>query len=132
MAVRFEYDAKQQLLLITFDGELLDEQLVSSYRLARQIGLRHEIKCGIIDGTGIVSFNISPDTVKSLAQHPTMFPERSRRCIVVPQDFLFGMARMYQALGGETRDLLRVVRNLEEAYKYLDITAPTNLTLVEE
>jgi hypothetical protein len=132
MAVRFEYDAEQQLLLLTFDGELRDETLVQAYRTARRFAAKHEIKRGILDGTKIESFSVSAETVQSLAHHQTMFPEDSDRCIVVSQDYLFGMARMYQLLGGESRDKLRVVRSLDEAYAHLKMDPPANLQLLEE
>jgi hypothetical protein len=61
-----------------------------------------------------------------------MFPENTDRCVVVTHDALYGMARMYQMLGGESRDRLRVVRSLEEAYNYLHLQTPLQLETVEE
>jgi hypothetical protein len=61
-----------------------------------------------------------------------MLPENSDRCIVVDQDYLYGMARMYQMLGGNSRERLNVVRTLQEAYEYLKIRPPTHLETIAE
>ena len=46
------------------------------------------------------------------------------RVIVVPIDFIFGLARMFQMLGEKTRPDLHVVRTLDEAYRLLQIESP--------
>ena len=131
MAARFEYDPKLKLLLITFTGEVDDHDLVHAYRAGRKYALTHVIERGIVDGTQVAGFTVSPDLVKSLAHHPPMFPEESDRCIVVDQDYLFGMARMYQLLAGESRERLRITRTLQEAYEHLHIEAPSDLEIIE-
>jgi hypothetical protein len=130
--VRFEYDTVQQLLLITFDGELKDPDLVDAYRIARAVATKREIKRGVLDGTRVSSFSVSANAVKLLATQPPMLPENSDRCIVVEQDYLYGMARMYQMLGGDTRERLNVVHTLQEAFEYLKIQPPTHLELIAE
>ncbi|ABF43374.1 hypothetical protein Acid345_4374 [Candidatus Koribacter versatilis Ellin345] len=131
MAARFEYDPESKLLLITFTGEVRDPDLVNAFRAARRLSMTHALERGILDGTQIASFNASPEIVKSLAEHPPMFPDDSDRCIVVNEDYLFGMARMYQMLGGESRDRLRIVRSMQEAYEYLNIVDPPRLQKIE-
>jgi hypothetical protein len=132
MPVRFEYEAEQKLLLITFSGALLDADLVRVYQQSRDFAAEHVIARGILDGLRLTSFNVSSELVRSIAHQPPMLPEDSDRCIVVSQDYLYGMARMYQLMGGESRDRLRVVRTLDEAYQYLGIAPPTNLQAIEE
>lgn len=131
MAVHFEYDAAQSLLLITFQGELRDADLVDLYQKTQQCTARYSIERGILDGLNIQSFEATPEIIRSLAHKPSMFPEKSDRCIVVGQDALFGMARMYQMLGGESRERLRIVRTLQEAYDYLHVETPLHLEPIE-
>lgn len=131
MAAHFQYDPELQLLLITFTGDVQDADLVHAFRAARRVSTAHSLRLGIIDGTQVSAFNASPEIVKSLAEHPPMFPEDSDRCIVVQADYLFGMARMYQMLGGESRDRLRIVRTMQEAYDYLKIEPPGKLETIE-
>ncbi len=131
MAARFQYDEDLKLLLITFTGDVQDPDLVHAFRAARRHSASHAVERGIVDGTQVASISISPEIVQSLAHHAPMFPETSARCIVVEQDYLFGMARMYQMLGGESRERLRVVRTMQDAYDYLKIETPTHLQTIE-
>lgn len=131
MAVQFQYDAAQQLLLVVFEGNLRDADLVDVYRRTQEFAGRYTIQRGILDGLKINSFEASPEMIRSLAHQPTMFPEGADRCIVVDQDALYGMARMYQMLGGDSRDRLRVVRTLQEAYNYLHLQTPLQLDTIE-
>jgi len=131
MAARFEYDAELKLLLITFTGEVGNADLVNAFRVGRKLTASHAIERGILDGTQVQAFQATAELVQSLAHHPPMFPEDTDRCIVVEQDFLFGMARMYQMLAGESRDRLRVVRSMADAYAYLKIDPPSRLQAIE-
>ncbi len=132
MAVLFQYDAAQQLFLVTFDGELRDAELRDAYRKTQQFATRFAIRRGILDGLNIRSFEASPETIRSLAHQAPMFPENTDRCVVVTHDALFGMARMYQMLGGESRERLRIVRTLQEAYDYLRLKTPLQLETLED
>jgi hypothetical protein len=132
MAARFQYDAKQELLLLTFEGELGDADLMQAYETARRCAAAMPVRRGLIDGRAVTTFSVSAEEVKTLAHLPPMLPATIDRCIVVEQDFLFGMARMYQMLGGDSRDRLRVCRNLQEAYEYLNIQPPQELQTVAD
>ena len=127
MAIRYEYDERVKLLLLTFTGEVHDRELLEAYRKAQQISATHVVERGLLDGRGVTSFAVSPETMKMLAHEPTMLPVNSDRCVVAEQDYLFGMTRMYQSLGGESRDRLRVVRTMQEAYEYLQVQPPLEL-----
>lgn len=130
MAVHLRYDAELELLLMEFEGDLADSDLTSAFKLLQGFAATHRIRRGVLDGTRVQHFAITAETVQRLAQTPTMFPADSDRCIVVRQDYLYGMARMYQMLGGDSRERLRVVRTLDEAYDHLKITPPKNLQLM--
>lgn len=132
MPLRFEYDTELQLLLLTFLGELRDSDLIQAYRKTHKFATENVVSRAILDGLSVTTFAVSPEIVHSIAHQPPMVPEDSDRCIVVSQDYLYGMARMYQLLGGESRERLRVVRTLEEAYQYLGIVPPTHLRALEE
>ena len=131
MSVRFEYDDERKLLLVTFAGVLQDEELVRAYRTGQELQKTHEIALGVVDGTAVTSFSISTDLVKSLASRPPMFPELSDRYICVAQTVLYGMARMYQLLAGQSRERLRVVRTVEDAYNDLKIQPPQHLKPID-
>ena len=130
MAVKLYHDAEQRLLLLTFDGELRDADLSEAYRRAAAFQRRVRVQRGILDGRGVDKFSISAERVKRMAIEPPMFDASLHRCIVVGQDFIYGMARMYQMLGGESREHLHVVRTIEEAYAKLGVKAPEKLEMV--
>jgi hypothetical protein len=44
--------------------------------------------------------------------------------MVVPQDYRFGMMRMFQILSELTRPDFQVVRTLDEAYRLLRVESP--------
>jgi hypothetical protein len=46
------------------------------------------------------------------------------RILVIPKDFIFGMARMFQMITEKTRPELQVVRTLEDAYLLLKVETP--------
>lgn len=127
MAVRFQYDRAQQVLWITFEGDLDDAQLTKTYEHGRKIVPRLELRGAMLDGRGLKSIDVTSAAIMRIAQMPPLVPEESDRAIVVDQTLAFGLARMYQILGGESRERLRVCRTLDEAYEYLKIEAPTQL-----
>lgn len=43
---------------------------------------------------------------------------------MIPRDFIYGLARMFQILTEETQPELRVVRTMEEAYRLLEVSSP--------
>ena len=75
----------------------------------------------IADLTEVTQVEVSGDDIREIAQK-NIFSPLSRRAIVVPNDVLFGLARMYEILRelqGESG--IRVFRTLDEA---LDWVAP--------
>ncbi|MGA7629472.1 MAG: hypothetical protein WCB11_01815 [Terriglobales bacterium] len=43
---------------------------------------------------------------------------------MIPQIFIYGLARMFQILGEKSRPELQVVRTMEEAYQLLGVEDP--------
>ncbi|HKD50273.1 MAG TPA: hypothetical protein VKB90_05730 [Candidatus Acidoferrum sp.] len=75
----------------------------------------------IADLTEVTQVEVSGDDIREIAQK-NIFSPLSRRAIVVPNDVIFGLARMYEILRelqGESG--IRVFRTLDEA---LDWVAP--------
>lgn len=53
-----------------------------------------------------------------------VFSEKSRRAVVAPGDFVFGLARMYEVFSGSTEENFSVFRNLDEAMEWLEKNRP--------
>jgi hypothetical protein len=80
---------------------------------------------GILDMTEVTSLEATAAIVRTLARSapPISNPEYPR-FLVAGSDHVYGMLRMYQIVGGESRATLHVVRNITDAYAALGITEP--------
>lgn len=132
MAVRFQYDPAQQLLCVTMTGELDDAQLLKMFQSSTKWTAQRSIRRGLLDGLGLTSVSVPSETIRALAHRSPMLPEDCDRAVVTSQDLFYGLARMYQILGGESRERLRVCRTLQEAYEYLQVEVPVSLEHLEE
>ena len=73
----------------------------------------------VADLTEVTQIELSGDDIRELAGK-NIFSRHSRRAFVVPNDVIFGLARMYQILReleGETG--IRVFRTLDEALDWV-------------
>jgi hypothetical protein len=117
----FAYDHRIRLLRITFHGDLDDKNLTEATRKLREVARLISPEKVLSDFSGVTSLEISSETVNSLAHLRPVFGVEVAQVIFAPQDHVFGMARMFQALSAEQRPTMKVVRNLAEAYRILGI-----------
>lgn len=117
----FAYDSRVCLLRITFRGDLDDKNLTEATRKLREVAPRIHPEKVLSDFSQVTSLEISSEVVNSLAHLRPVFPESVAQVIFAPQDHVFGMARMFQALSADQRPTMKVVRNLQEAYRILGI-----------
>jgi glycine cleavage system aminomethyltransferase T len=107
------------------EGRVTDELIMKYYGEVGKYVQRTNPRAGIFDMSNVTSWEVSNETVRSLARSlPAMVDSSLPRIIVAPAAHLFGTARMFQMLGEETRPELRVCRTLDETYKSLGISAP--------
>jgi hypothetical protein len=124
VALIVEFDAKNNILCGTLDGQMTGTILLDLYaRAARYMTSRPPCR-GILDLSKVTKFEVSSDAIRQLAAAAPAFPAGHMRVLVVPGDFIYGLARMFQILTEETRPELRVVRTMEEAYRLLEVTSP--------
>ena len=125
MGLRFEFDSVNKILLARFEVRLSDESLVELYSAIRQYFGSTDARGGIVDLSSVTEFSVSSESIRQLAQTKPAITDMTRpRIIVAPSPEGFGLARMFQSSGIDTRPLLGVVRTLEEALAALDIQAP--------
>lgn len=125
MPYRFEFALKDRILRISFDGLVTDESLKEYYSQVGKYVSHTEARAGIVDFSNVNSFEASLETVRSLARSsPAMVDTSLPRFIVAPAAHIFGIARMFQALGEDSRPGLQVLRSLDEAYAALGVTDP--------
>ena len=119
----FEYDAANKILAVRFEAALTDDILCEYYAAAPAVIAPHEVRVGILDLTGLTSFDVSADTIRRLAARQPLIPDPIPRFIVAPSDVAFGMARMFQ-LSDRSREMLHIVRSIDEAYLKAGVTEP--------
>ena len=125
MHLRFEFAAGPRVLRGILEGVLDDDAMRHAYEQVKRYVRATEPEAGIWDMTGVTEFAVSPGTIRDIGRTPPAFgPVTAPRFIVAPSDLAFGMARIFQAVGDESRPHLQVVRSLEEVYEQLKIAPP--------
>ena len=87
--------------------------LIADPRFARNF---HQL----LDLRDVTNVQFTASTVRELARlNP--FGAGARRAVVVTNDVVFGMARMYQILADESPDELQIFRKMDDALQWLGI-----------
>jgi hypothetical protein len=125
MPHQFDFDSTHRILRCRFVGCVSDEELREYYRTAAQYIAQTDAVAGLTDFSEADAVEVSPQTIRELASLPPVIAEESRiRCVVAPTNKVFGLARMFELQGGQTRPNLHVVRTLKEALAILGVLAP--------
>ena len=124
MSYHFEFDSRNRLLLAVAHGRVDDSEMRELYfGIQKRKDEDRALTC-IIDFTGVTDLDVRSDTIRGLANMPPNFEDPTIRAAVAPTDFLFGIARMFQAQGADTREQLCIVRTLNEALVLLGVESP--------
>jgi len=124
MSIVMEFDATNNILRVTPTGRLTDALLEDAYAAVSRYVASHPPCRGISDFSQVTEVEISSSVIRRLARISPAFPEGYMRIVVAPQGHVYGMARMFQLLGEETRPHLHVVRTMAEAHRLLGVEFP--------
>ncbi len=125
MSYQFDFDPASKILRCRIDGPLTDALITECYKATDRYVTVTNPLAGILDLTGITSFETTSRTIQMLAEMPPAFRDTSRlRIIIASDDCSFGMSRMFQQLGEATRPNMHVVRSSREAYLLLGVQEP--------
>jgi hypothetical protein len=119
-----DFDAKNNILRGTLEGRMTGAILLDFYATAKKYMASHPPCRGILDFSRVTDFEVSPDAIRQVAASPPALPAGYMRVLVIPQIFIYGLARMFQILGEKTRPELQVVRSMDEAYHLLGVDSP--------
>ena len=125
MAFHLDYDTANKVMRISVDGVLTDEALLGGYSALRECNASNDPWFCIMDYTGVTKVALSNKAIRSLAKEPPALHVERLQVTVVPEQLMFGLARMFQALSYETRPNLRVVRSLDEALNLIGVQSPS-------
>lgn len=124
MPYRFEFDVEHKILLILPEGEIGERDVATFNDEIRRHVRELNPSGAIIDCSAVTSFNPSGEALRQAAMPPAPFPAETPRFIVAPTDYLFGMSRMYQLAANRPREMLKVVRTMQEALAGLGVQNP--------
>jgi DNA-binding NarL/FixJ family response regulator len=125
ISFHLEFDPENKIFQAKFYGRVTDESIKCFYQTVASRVTANNFRASIADFSGATSFQVTLDAVRELAALPPADPEVSRpRVIVAPNTLIFGLARMFQAIGKATRPNLHVVRKLPQAFALLGVAAP--------
>jgi hypothetical protein len=122
MPCNFDFDLSSKIIRCRIDGIVTDETLKEYYRLCSNYGALKPTYAGIFDMSAVVFIAVSAETFRSLAMQPPAIPDPDiPRVIVAGSPQMFGLARMFDLQGSETRPNLHVVRSEQEALAILGV-----------
>jgi len=125
MPYYFEFDSADRILRCRFEGKITDADLKEYYRAVGNYVKLTNACAGVLDMSAVTSLEVSPDTIRELANLPPALSDSSRpRCIIASSPKIFGMARMFELQGQHTRPNLHVVRTQKEAWAILGVSNP--------
>jgi hypothetical protein len=123
--VRDQFDADQNVLLVTIDGHVQDEDLLKYARIAAGNAAMPPDHDVLVDMRGTESLgDVQAQTLRQVANLFTRTdaaPEQSRVALVAPHDVGYGLSRMYQAFRSDSPIEVRVFREMREARAWLGL-----------
>ncbi len=112
----FDFDSTNRILRCRLEGPVTDEELKDFYRRAAEYVSRTSPRAGVMDLSAVTAFDVSPETVRELAQSSPVMPNQELpRFVIAASPKVFGLARMFELEGQSTRPNLHVVQSMEAA-----------------
>lgn len=120
MELRFEIDTINKVSLVRVEGLLTDERLGILYEANRRHCNANHAQAGVVDLSCVREFALTTYCIQRLANQKPAVEDAKRLCLIVaPEDYVYGLSRMFQIMGEETRPSLQVVHTLNEAFATL-------------
>ena len=125
MPYHFEFDSANRIVRCRFEGRITDEILKEYYQVSAKYYESIQPSAGVLDLSAVTAFEVSSEMIRELAKLPPAMPHPERpRFVIAPSNQVFGMARMFELQGQETRPNLHVVRTADEVWTVLGVQAP--------
>jgi hypothetical protein len=124
MPYSFEFDSSNGILRCKLEGDVTDASLKECYEVVGKYAVLTSPRVSIVDFTNVASVIVSFQTVRELAHRMPAVPGFGPRFLVAPSIHIYGLARMFQEIGGEARPELHVVRSVDEVYTLLGVPEP--------
>jgi hypothetical protein len=127
MAHRLDFDETNKIIRLSLEGAQTDQDVLDAQAALKACWDR----CGpwncIIDCTGVKDLPLLSETIRFIAHKAPIISADCSEIVVAPTDAEFGLARMFEAVGLETRPNMRVVRTMKEALDLIGVESPNFL-----
>jgi hypothetical protein len=125
MSIKVNVDESRELVEIVFAGEVTKSEFIELMdRYFREPSSAFPL--GPFDLSDVTGVDVAAESVRDAARRAGEYVDSrldgGKLAIVAPRDLLFGMARMYEILRGDSPVEVRVFREREEAESWLGIT----------
>jgi hypothetical protein len=120
----FEYDAQNRIFAVRMTGAITDDVFKACYAETLRLVEGRDILAAVTDLSAVDRYDVSAAAVREVSKLPPLFPDPTPRYVVAASDHVFGMARMLQLVSEQGREMLHVVRSVQEAYDALGLRAP--------
>src|SRR5690242_12824244 len=125
MPYAFDFDSANRILRCRLSGKVNDEVLNDFFQAGSEHAVRAHPAAGVVDLSGVTSFDVSTPAIKALARSAPVFHDPDlRRVVIAPSPGIYGMMRMFEMEGETTRPGLQVVRSEREAWAILAVRSP--------
>lgn len=122
MSFHVEFSKQNKILRVSWRDTITDQEM-RNYYAAVSSAMSSVGPCSLIcDFSGLTKLQVSSNMVKELAAKPSFIAEGFKHVIVAPQEHVYGLVRMYEAL--TNRNNIIAVRTIGEAYHNLALVNP--------
>jgi hypothetical protein len=118
---QFDFNSEHHILRARFEGRVLESELREYYRQGRSVVAQTDPRAAITDFSDASSLDVSAQAIRSMAYAEPVLAAPIVRFIVAPTPHMFGLARMFQIQGEQTRPNLHVFSTLQEVYDFLGV-----------
>ena len=125
MPISYRIDAERSLVVTTAQGVLTDGDILTMKRqLSADPGFKEGMR-ELSDVRSITDLQVTPAGVQKMAGLDSIAtPDDYKLAIVVGENVVFGMARMYQSLTERNLPHIQVFRDYDAAVSWLDAAPP--------
>lgn len=121
----FDFDPANKIARCRVSGAVDDDDFRDFYADAGKFVDMTNPGSGLVDFSGVTSFEVSANTIRDVAGQPPALPgPNGPRVIVAPVPIIFGMMRMFEMVGEQTRPGFHVVHTEREAFAILGVLEP--------
>ena len=124
MGCSFEFDAANNILRYSWEGNLTDEMLLNGDATGRRLLAGRPPCRGIQDFSMVTAVDASSETIRRIAFQTPAYGIDQAVVFVAPRDVIYGLSRMFVTLAEQSRSRACVVRIMEEAYHLLRVDSP--------